>query len=91
MEIRQRQDAFALESDIEDYGVGGDGDHDAFELFAAVFILVIAIARVTLLVLREQVAERLGVIGGLRFSNAAVGKRWIGHERTAASSRTNPN
>jgi len=36
LEIREGENAFAFESDVEDYGIGGDGDYRPFELFAAV-------------------------------------------------------
>jgi len=52
LEIREGENAFAFESDVEDYGIGGDGDYRSFELFAAV--LVIALVGVALFVLREN-------------------------------------
>src|ERR1022692_1048742 len=44
---RQRQDAFALEADVEEHRVPGDNNNRAYKLFAAVF----ALSRMALLVL----------------------------------------
>ena len=87
LEGGERQNAFGLESDIEDDRVGGNGDYRAFQLFAAVFALM----GMALLELREQVAEGLvGLGGGRGFRNAVVGNGWIGHERVTASSGVIP-
>ena len=50
---RQRQNALALETDVEEDRVTGDNNHRAHELFAAIF----SFTRMALLVLRKQVAE----------------------------------
>jgi len=53
LERCQRQDAFALETDIEENRLGGDSNYRAFDLSAAVFGLV----RMALLELGKKLAE----------------------------------
>ena len=70
LEVRKREDAFALEADVEEDRIGGDGDDCAFELLAAIFALL----RVALLILREQVAKGLGgFVDRLRFRDGLLG------------------
>jgi len=49
----QRQNAFALEADVEEDRFTGNNDHSAYDLFAAVF----ALPRMAFFVLRKHVAE----------------------------------
>ena len=85
---RERQNAFGLESDIENDGVGGHSNHRAFASLSARFLL----AGMAVLVLGENIFEgfsRLtggrgfgsGWVGGVRIGQVWIGGLWIGHER----------
>ena len=87
MEIRERQNAFALEADVEEYGVGGDSDDGAFELFRT--FIAGTLSRVALLKLREQVAE--GFVG-VRLGLGVSSLENVGLDMKRVSvSRINPN
>ena len=60
LEGRQRQNAFALEADVEEDGVPGDNDYRAQELSAAIF----AFAQMALFVLRKKIAEGFARFAG---------------------------
>ncbi len=53
LERSQRNDAFGLETNIEEDGLGRNGDHRSFELFSVIFLL----AGMGLFVLRENIFE----------------------------------
>ena len=58
-ECAERENTFGLESDIEDDGVGGHGNHRALAALGG----WIPLARMALLVLRENVFEGFGGLG----------------------------
>ena len=77
LEHGQRHDAFGLETNIKEDGLAGNGNHRGFKLLAAVFLL----AGVALLVLGENVFERLAGFG----DGIGLWKVWIRHERSTDS------
>ncbi len=72
----ERQNTFGLESDVENDGVGGNGDDRAFAALGAGFLL----AGVAVLVLGKNILEGLDrFVGDRGFRSGRIGSVCIGH------------
>ncbi len=91
---RERENTFGFESDIENDGVGSQGNHSSFASLSARFLL----AGMTVLVLGKNIFERFsrlaggrglgsGRVGGVWIGQVWIGGLWIGHEEVKALRR----